>query len=78
MLSLRGKDIRLEENLVLTSKGKGGSYVGREVADPLLRGPDGLPHRSETVASVEDRRPDLDAAMIEEINLESRCRRTAA
>jgi integrase len=37
VLSLRGKDIRLEENLVLTSKVKGGSYVGREVADPLVR-----------------------------------------
>jgi integrase len=37
VLSLRGKDIRLEENLVLTSKVKGGSYVSREVAEPLVR-----------------------------------------
>lgn len=37
VLSLRGKDIRLEEHLVLTSKVKGGSYVGREVAEPVVR-----------------------------------------
>lgn len=37
VLSLRGKDICLEETLILTSKVKGGNYVGREVADPLVK-----------------------------------------
>jgi integrase len=37
VLSLRGKDIRAEENLVLTSKVKGGNYIGREVSDPLVK-----------------------------------------
>jgi integrase len=37
VLSLRGRDIRVEDRLILTSKVKGGSYIGREVADPLVK-----------------------------------------
>jgi integrase len=37
VLSLRGKDIRLEETLIITSRVKGGNYVGREIADPMVK-----------------------------------------
>ena len=37
VLSLRGRDIKMDETLILTSKVKGGSYVGREVADLLVK-----------------------------------------
>jgi integrase len=38
VISLRGRQVRLEENsITLTGKVKGGDYVGREVRDPLLR-----------------------------------------
>ncbi len=37
ILSLRGRDIKLDKNLVLTSRVKGGTYVGREVSDPLVK-----------------------------------------
>lgn len=37
ILSLRGRDIRLEDGLVITSRVKGGNYAGREVADPCVR-----------------------------------------
>lgn len=37
VLSLRGRDLRLDETLVITSKVKGGSYISREVADPTIR-----------------------------------------
>lgn len=37
ILSLRGRDLRLDDGLVLTSKVKGGNYAGREVADPQVR-----------------------------------------
>jgi len=36
-LSLRGRDLRIEKTLVLTSKVKGGDYLGREVADPAVK-----------------------------------------
>jgi integrase len=37
ILSLRGRDLRLDDGLVITSRVKGGSYAGREVADPGVR-----------------------------------------
>lgn len=37
ILSLRGRDLRLDEGLILTSRVKGGSYAGREVAEPRVR-----------------------------------------
>ncbi len=37
ILSLRGRDIRLNDGLVITSRVKGGTYAGREVADPRVR-----------------------------------------
>jgi hypothetical protein len=32
-----GRDIKVEDRLVLTSKVKGGSYIDREVADPPVK-----------------------------------------
>ncbi len=37
ILGLRGRDLRLDEGLVITSRLKGGNYAGREVADPQVR-----------------------------------------
>ncbi|HKQ06951.1 MAG TPA: tyrosine-type recombinase/integrase [Blastocatellia bacterium] len=38
VIGLRGKNLRLEEDaIVITSKVKGGDYIGREVRDPGLR-----------------------------------------
>lgn len=37
ILSLRGRDLRLDDGLVITSRVKGGNYAGREVADPSVR-----------------------------------------
>lgn len=37
ILSLRGRDIKVGESLVLTNRVKGGNYVGREVSDPLVK-----------------------------------------
>jgi integrase len=37
ILSLRGRDLRLDDGLVITSRVKGGNYAGREVADPQVR-----------------------------------------
>lgn len=37
ILSLRGRDLRLNDGLVITSRVKGGNYAGREVADPRVR-----------------------------------------
>ena len=37
ILSLRGRDVRVDEGLILTSRVKGGSYTGREVAEPRVR-----------------------------------------
>jgi integrase len=38
IISLRGRDIRVEDDrLILTNRVKGGTYVGREVADPLVK-----------------------------------------
>lgn len=36
ILSLRGRDLRLDDGLVITSRVKGGNYAGREVADPQV------------------------------------------
>lgn len=38
IISLRGRDLRIEQDrLILTNRIKGGTYVGREVGDPLVR-----------------------------------------
>lgn len=37
ILGLRGRDLRLNDGLVITSRVKGGNYAGREVADPRVR-----------------------------------------
>lgn len=37
VISLRGRDIRMDETLILTNRVKGGSYIGREVGDPLVK-----------------------------------------
>lgn len=37
LLSLRGRDIRVGEGLVIASRVKGGNYVGSEVADPQVK-----------------------------------------
>jgi integrase/recombinase XerD len=37
IISLRGRDVRADEGLVLTSRVKGGTYAGREVAEPRVR-----------------------------------------
>ena len=37
ILSLRGRDLRLDDGLIITSRVKGGNYAGREVADPQVR-----------------------------------------
>lgn len=37
ILSLRGRDIKVDQSLVLTNRVKGGNYVGREVSDPIVK-----------------------------------------
>jgi integrase len=37
ILSLRGRDVRVDDGLILTSRVKGGNYAGREVAEPRVR-----------------------------------------
>lgn len=37
ILSLRGRDLRVDDGLILTSRVKGGNYAGREVAEPRVR-----------------------------------------
>ncbi|MDQ3255445.1 MAG: tyrosine-type recombinase/integrase [Acidobacteriota bacterium] len=37
IISLRGRDIRVDETLVITGKVKGGNYRGREVDDPEVK-----------------------------------------
>jgi integrase len=37
ILSLRGRDLRLDDGLVITSRVKGGNYAGREVTAPRVR-----------------------------------------
>lgn len=37
ILSLRGRDVRLDKGLILTGRTKGGNYVGREVSEPRVR-----------------------------------------
>jgi integrase len=37
ILSLRGRDIKIDKTLVLRSRVKGGNYIGREVTDPLVK-----------------------------------------
>lgn len=37
IISLRGRDIKVDESLVLTNRVKGGNYIGREISDPLVK-----------------------------------------
>lgn len=37
ILSLRGRDIKVDKSLVLTNRVKGGNYIGREVSDPIVK-----------------------------------------
>jgi integrase len=37
IISLRGRDIKIDRSLVLTNRVKGGNYVGREVSDPMVK-----------------------------------------
>ncbi|HEX8495363.1 MAG TPA: tyrosine-type recombinase/integrase [Pyrinomonadaceae bacterium] len=37
IISLRGRDVKIDESLVLTNRVKGGNYVGREVSDPVVK-----------------------------------------
>jgi len=37
IISLRGRDVKIEKSLVLTNRVKGGNYVGREVSDPMVK-----------------------------------------
>jgi integrase len=37
ILSLRGRDVKVDKSLVLTNRVKGGNYVGYEISDPLVR-----------------------------------------
>jgi integrase len=37
VLSLRGRDVKVDDTLVLTNRIKGGTYVGREVDDPQVK-----------------------------------------
>lgn len=37
VLSLRGRDVKVDDTLILTNRIKGGTYIGREVDDPNVR-----------------------------------------
>jgi integrase/recombinase XerC len=37
VISLRGRDLKLDETLIVTNRVKGGTYIGREVSEPLVR-----------------------------------------
>jgi integrase len=37
ILSLRGRDIKVDKSLILTNRVKGGNYIGREVSDPIVK-----------------------------------------
>src|SRR5437763_11598226 len=37
ILSLRGRDIKVDSRLILTNRVKGGNYIGREVSDPVVK-----------------------------------------
>lgn len=37
ILSLRGRDIKVDGSLILTNRVKGGNYIGREVSDPVVK-----------------------------------------
>lgn len=37
VISLRGRDLEISEGLTLTSRVKGGDYIGREISDPLVK-----------------------------------------
>jgi integrase len=38
IISLRGRDVKADETLILTNRVKGGTYVGRGVDDPQVKG----------------------------------------
>jgi integrase len=37
VICLRGRDIKIAEVIVLTNRVKGGTYIGREISDPLVK-----------------------------------------
>jgi len=37
VLSLRGRDLKINEGITITNRVKGGTYIGREVSDPLVK-----------------------------------------
>jgi integrase/recombinase XerC len=37
ILSLRGRDIKVDSSLILTNRVKGGTYIGREISDPTVK-----------------------------------------
>jgi integrase len=37
IISIRGKDVKVDDALILTNRVKGGTYVGREVDDPQVK-----------------------------------------
>lgn len=37
VISLRGREVKLGETLILTNRAKGGAYIGREVNDPFVK-----------------------------------------
>jgi integrase/recombinase XerD len=37
ILSLRGRDIKVDDSLILTNRVKGGTYIGREISDPAVK-----------------------------------------
>jgi integrase len=37
VLCLRGRDLKITEGIILTNRVKGGTYIGREISDPLVK-----------------------------------------
>lgn len=37
VICLRGRDLKITEGIVLTNRVKGGTYIGREISDPLVK-----------------------------------------
>jgi integrase len=37
VICLRGRDLKIAEGIILTNRVKGGTYIGREISDPLVK-----------------------------------------
>jgi integrase/recombinase XerC len=37
VINLRGRDLKIAEEIILTNRVKGGTYIGREISDPLVK-----------------------------------------